>query len=82
MKAKELIELLKKMNPEKEVMIQQGGEHDYMAVHGAKEMKVWDEDGDGDELEDETGEKNIIGIDFQQQKSIEANGLQLNEVAD
>lgn len=64
MKAKELIKALKKLDPEREVMVQQGGEHDYMTVHGVKEMQVWDEDGEGDDEDDETGNRNIIGIQF------------------
>lgn len=64
MKAKELIEALNKLNPEKEVMIQQGGDHDYMTVHTVKEMQVWDEDGEGDDEDDDTGNRNIIGIQF------------------
>jgi hypothetical protein len=64
MKAKELIQALLKLDPEKEVMIQQGGEYDYMTVHGVKEMQVWDEDGGGDDEDDETGNRNIIGIRF------------------
>ena len=64
MKAKDLIKELKKLNPDKEVMIQQGGEHDYMTVHGVKEMEVFDEDGEGDVPDDETGILNIIGVQF------------------
>src|SRR3990172_108005 len=49
---------IKKLDNEREVMIQQGGEHDYMTVHGVKEMQVWDEDGEGDDEDDETGNRN------------------------
>lgn len=42
MKVKELIEQLKKQDPEKQVMIQQGEEFDYMAVYSIKEMELWD----------------------------------------
>jgi hypothetical protein len=66
MKAKELIDILKSLSPDKEVMIQQGGEHDYMAVNGIKEIQVFDEDGEGggDDEDDETGTLNIIAIQF------------------
>jgi hypothetical protein len=64
MKAKQLIDLLRKLDPEKTVMIQQGGEHDYMTAHEVKELTVYDEDGDGDSSEDETGARNIIAIEF------------------
>ena len=59
MKTRELIEALQKLDPEKEVMIQQGGEHDFMTVHTVKEVSVWDED--AEEGEDE---QDIIGIYF------------------
>jgi len=42
MKVKELIKQLKKQDPEKEVMIQQGEEFDYMAVHTIKEKELLD----------------------------------------
>lgn len=42
MKVKELIEQLKKQDPEKEVMIQQGEEFDYMAVYTVKEKELLD----------------------------------------
>ena len=42
MKVKELIELLNKQDPEKEVMIQQGEEYDYMAAHSVKEKDLVD----------------------------------------
>lgn len=44
MKVKELIELLKKHDPEKEVMIQQGEEYDYMTVHRVRAKTVYDAD--------------------------------------
>ena len=59
MKAKDLIKELKKLNPDKEVMIQQGGEQDYMTVMGIKEIQVFDED-----AQDKTGILNIIGVQF------------------
>lgn len=40
MKVKELIEELQKQDPEKDVMIQQGEEFDYMAVYTVKEKDV------------------------------------------
>ena len=40
MKVKELIEQLKKQDPEKEVMIQQGEEFDYMSAHSVKVMEL------------------------------------------
>lgn len=64
MKNKELIELLLKCDPEKDVMIQQGGDADYLLVYGAEEMEVMDEDGEGDDPEDETGILNIVAIKF------------------
>jgi hypothetical protein len=44
MKVKELIELLQKQDHEKEVMIQQGEEYDYMTVHSVKEKDLIDMD--------------------------------------
>lgn len=44
MKVIELIELLKKQDPEKEVMIQQGEEYDYMIAHSVKEKELIDMD--------------------------------------
>jgi hypothetical protein len=64
MKAKDLIELLSKLDPEKTVMIQQGGDIDYMTVHSVRNLAVWDEDGEGDNPENETGRRNIIAIEF------------------
>jgi len=40
MKVKELIKELQKQDPEKEVMIQQGEEFDYMSIQTVKEMYV------------------------------------------
>jgi hypothetical protein len=40
MKVKDLIEELKKQDPEKEVMIQQGEEYDYMTVYTVKTKEV------------------------------------------
>ena len=42
MKVKELIEQLKMKDLEKEVMIQQGEEFDYMKAYTVKEIEVWD----------------------------------------
>lgn len=42
MKVKDLIEELLKQDPEKEVMIQQGEEHDYMKAYTVKGMELWD----------------------------------------
>ena len=46
MKVKELIDLLSKQDPEKEVMIQQGDEYEYMIAYSVKEMDLveWDHD--------------------------------------
>lgn len=46
MKVKELIDLLSKQDPEKEVMIQQGEEYDYMIAYSVKEKDLvdWDHD--------------------------------------
>jgi len=44
MKVKELIQILQKQDPEKEVMIQQGEEYDYMTVHSVKEKDLIDMD--------------------------------------
>ena len=48
MKVKELIDLLKSQDPEKEVLIQQGEDYDYMEVNSVTEKEVlmeddWDE---------------------------------------
>ncbi len=42
MKVKDLISLLQKEDPEKEVLIQQGEEHDYMVAHSVREKDVTD----------------------------------------
>ena len=42
MKVKELIEQLKMQDLEKEVMIQQGEEFDYMKAYTVKKIEVWD----------------------------------------
>ena len=44
MKVKELITELQKHDPEKEVMIQQGEEYDYMTVCTVKEKDLYDSD--------------------------------------
>jgi hypothetical protein len=46
MKVKELIDLLSKQDPEKEVMIQQGEEYDYMVAYSVKEKDLVDDMGD------------------------------------
>jgi hypothetical protein len=58
MKVKELIELLSKQDPEKEVMIKQGEEYDYMAIYSVREMEVVDMHSNND------NEIEIIAIDF------------------
>ena len=42
MKAKDLINELQKQDPEKEVMIQQGEEFDYMKAYTVKLVELWD----------------------------------------
>jgi hypothetical protein len=42
MKVKELIKQLKQQDPEKEVMIQQGEEFDYMVAYTVKEKELLD----------------------------------------
>lgn len=54
MKVKELIELLQKQDPEKNVLIQQGEEYDYMTVYSVKEMDLVDMDSDEDDDESES----------------------------
>jgi hypothetical protein len=44
MKNKDLIKQLQKLDPEKEVMIQQGEEYDYITAHAVKEKKLIDMD--------------------------------------
>ncbi len=44
MKVKQLIELLKAQDPEKEVMIQQGEEYDYMRVHSVRVKELANND--------------------------------------
>ena len=44
MKVKELIKILSKHDPEKEVMIQQGEEYDYMVAYSVKEKVLSDMD--------------------------------------
>lgn len=56
MKVSELIELLKGYDPEKEVMIQQGEEFDYMVVYTVREKDVYD----GDFEED----KSVVVIEY------------------
>lgn len=42
MKVKDLIEQLKKQDPEKDVMIQQGEEFDYMLAHSVRVIELAD----------------------------------------
>lgn len=49
MKVKDLAELLKKQDQEKEVLIQQGEEFDYMAVHSVRERTVFAFESENDE---------------------------------
>lgn len=42
MKVRDLIKELQKQDPEKEVMIQQGEEFDYMKAYTVKEIELWD----------------------------------------
>ena len=42
MKVKDLINELQKQDPEKEVMIQQGEEFDYMKAYTVKLVELWD----------------------------------------
>ena len=42
MKVKDLIKELQKQDPEKEVMIQQGEEFDYMKAYTVKDVELWD----------------------------------------
>lgn len=58
MKVSELIELLKRYDPGKEVMIQQGEEFDYMVVYTVREKDVYD----GDFEEDEP--KSVVVIEY------------------
>ncbi len=51
MKVKDLINLLQKQNPEKEVLIQQGEEHDYMVAYSVKERAVADTNNEGEIIE-------------------------------
>ena len=44
MKVKELIELLQRQDPEKEVFIQQGEEVDYMVVYSVREKELINDD--------------------------------------
>lgn len=44
MKVKDLIKELEKQDPEKEVMIQQGEEYDYMKVYTVRSLEVCDSD--------------------------------------
>lgn len=52
MKVKELIELLKQQDPEKEVFIQQGEEYDYMTVCTVKGKEIRNADEDDEDNED------------------------------
>ena len=50
MTVKELIELLQQQDPDKEVMIQQGEEYDYMKVYQVRTRKVVNMDSIEDEV--------------------------------
>ena len=50
MKVKELIKELRKQDQEKEVLIQQGEDFDYMNTYTVKEMELCLEEATGDEL--------------------------------
>ena len=60
MKVKELVEKLKQQDPEKEVMIQQGEEYDYMRVESVREKEVFLMD-----TIEEGKETNIIAIEYE-----------------
>ena len=49
MKVKDLIIKLQKQDPEKEVMIQQGEDYDYMAIYTIRETGLVDMTSDDDE---------------------------------
>jgi hypothetical protein len=53
MKNKDLIKKLQKLDPEKEVMIQQGEEYDYMTAYTVKEKELTDMD---------TSEQDVISV--------------------
>ena len=50
MKVKDLIIELQKQDPEKEVMIQQGEDYDYMAIYTVKELEIIDMTSDDEEI--------------------------------
>ena len=60
MKNKDLIKELQKYDPEKEVLIQQGEEYDYMISHTVKEMELVNMDLDYDGYET----MNVIVIEY------------------
>ena len=59
MKVKELIAELQKQDPEKDVMIQQGEEFDYMKAYTVKEMELWKEN---EPEEDDT--RDVVVIEY------------------
>lgn len=60
MKVKELIEMLKKQDPEKDVMIQQGEEFDYMIAYSVREKQIVDMTNNED-----LPEQSYVVIDFE-----------------
>jgi hypothetical protein len=59
MKVIELIEILMRQDGDKEVLIQQGGEHEYMTVDSVKERIVFDTEDPNDD-----DDPNVIVIEF------------------
>lgn len=59
MKVKELIELLSKQDPEKEVVIKQGVELDYMVAYSVKEMNMFHYD-----VAPEIGLSQVVAIEY------------------
>lgn len=62
MKVKDLIKELQKQDPEKEVMIQQGEEYDYMMAYSVKAMELCNMTDmyEDDNIKDETFEAVVI----------------------
>jgi hypothetical protein len=59
MKVKDLIKELQKQDPEKEVMIQQGEEFDYMKAYTVKEIELWDAN-----APEEEDTMNVVAIEY------------------
>lgn len=59
MKVKHLIKELQKQDPEKEVMIQQGEEFDYMKAYTVKEIELWDAN-----ASEEEDTMNVVAIEY------------------